>query len=113
MPIYEYRCKQCGTQFEKMRRVSDDSPVLCSACNGADTEKLLSKTSFVLKGSGWYVTDYARGGQNKESGADSKSESPVSSDGAKSSEAAKPAEAAKSTESPKPEPKKEPAKTTD
>ncbi|NUN12365.1 MAG: zinc ribbon domain-containing protein [Myxococcales bacterium] len=103
MPIYEYRCKQCGTEFEKMRRVSDDSPVICERCQSDDTEKLLSKTSFVLKGSGWYVTDYARGGEKKEKTADSKTESSTSEEKTKSADGDK----TTSGSEPKSEPKKE------
>ncbi len=60
MPIYEYRCLDCGTVHEFMQKFSDGPKTECPDCGGR-LEKLISSTSFVLKGSGWYVTDYASG----------------------------------------------------
>jgi putative FmdB family regulatory protein len=60
MPIYEYRCDGCGQQFEVIQKFSDSPLEVCEACQGHLT-KLISQTSFQLKGTGWYVTDYARG----------------------------------------------------
>ncbi len=60
MPIYEYRCSKCG-EFEAMQSISDKPLRQCPTCRGRVT-KLISSTSFQLKGSGWYVTDYARKG---------------------------------------------------
>ena len=57
MPIYEYRCAKCG-EFELMRRITDEPLKRCPTCRGKVT-KLISNTSFQLKGSGWYATDYA------------------------------------------------------
>jgi putative FmdB family regulatory protein len=57
MPIYEYKCTKCGDQFEVNQRMSDDQLTKCESCGGK-LNKLISNTSFVLKGSGWYVTDY-------------------------------------------------------
>jgi putative FmdB family regulatory protein len=65
MPIYEYRCEECGSHFEVIQKVSDRPLKTCSNCNGRLT-KLISQTSFQLKGSGWYVTDYAKSGKSKE-----------------------------------------------
>lgn len=59
MPIYEYKCKRCGKKLETIQRVSDPPLQECPACSGK-LEKLLSQSSFHLKGTGWYVTDYAR-----------------------------------------------------
>ena len=61
MPIYEYRCKSCGHQLEKLQRMSD--PVLrdCPACNLSDLKRLVSAAGFRLKGSGWYETDFKKG----------------------------------------------------
>jgi putative FmdB family regulatory protein len=58
MPIYEYECMNCGQHFEVMQKFSDEPLSTCTACSGP-LHKLISHTSFVLKGSGWYVTDYA------------------------------------------------------
>lgn len=80
MPIYEYQCQKCGT-FEATQRITDKPLGKCPTCKGK-VKKLISNTSFQLKGTGWYVTDYARkdkGAPKGENGAkastDSKSES--------------------------------------
>ena len=59
MPIYEYSCTVCGARVEKMQRIFEGPPTDCPACNATGTlKKLISHSSFHLKGSGWYVTDY-------------------------------------------------------
>ena len=58
MPIYEYRCQQCG-EFEVTQKIKDRPLTRCPVCKGK-VKKLISNTSFQLKGTGWYVTDYAR-----------------------------------------------------
>jgi putative FmdB family regulatory protein len=68
MPIYEYRCEKCGEIVEKIQKISDPPLAECEKCNGK-LNKILSHSSFVLKGSGWYLTDYS-----KKSSASSKSE---------------------------------------
>ena len=60
MPIYEYRCEECG-DFEEMQRITDPPLSRCPKCR-RKVRRLISNTSFQLKGSGWYVTDYPRGG---------------------------------------------------
>jgi putative FmdB family regulatory protein len=73
MPIYEYLCRKCG-EFELMQRITDDPLRRCPTCHGRIT-KLISNTSFQLKGSGWYVTDYARkDGKGNERVGESKSD---------------------------------------
>jgi putative FmdB family regulatory protein len=67
MPIYEYHCPKCGT-FETTQRITDPALKRCPTCK-SKVERMISATSFVLKGSGWYATDYARSGSGK--GADS------------------------------------------
>ncbi|HNZ02796.1 MAG TPA: zinc ribbon domain-containing protein [Myxococcota bacterium] len=59
MPTYEYACRKCGKQFEKVQKISDAPVASCPECNSNDTERLISHSSFVLKGSGWYQSDYA------------------------------------------------------
>jgi putative FmdB family regulatory protein len=84
MPIYEYLCKKCG-EFELMQRITDDPLRRCPTCRGKIT-KLISNTSFQLKGSGWYMTDYARkDGKAKDTATESKSavESAASNSNAK------------------------------
>lgn len=61
MPIYEYHCSKCG-DFETMQRMSDKPLTTCPTCRRKVT-KLISSTTFHLKGSGWYITDYARKGE--------------------------------------------------
>jgi putative FmdB family regulatory protein len=59
MPIYEYECRACGKTTEAFQKFSDKALTKCPHCQGR-LKKLISNTSFRLKGSGWYVTDYAR-----------------------------------------------------
>ncbi len=68
MPIYEYRCSECQHQFDMFQKITDEPVRTCPECGGPVT-KLVSSTSFILKGSGWYVTDYGRsngGGAGKQ-----------------------------------------------
>lgn len=58
MPIYEYECLQCGNVHEIMQKMSDKPLYKCPKCGGK-LQKMISHSSFHLKGSGWYVTDYA------------------------------------------------------
>jgi putative FmdB family regulatory protein len=60
MPIYEYRCDGCGHQFEEFQKITDAPVRTCPECGRRKVRRLISQTSFVLKGDGWYVTDYAR-----------------------------------------------------
>jgi putative FmdB family regulatory protein len=73
MPIYEYQCQKCGT-FEVSQRITEKPLGKCPTCK-AKVKKLISNTSFQLKGTGWYVTDYARKGQNGDSKSDNGSKS--------------------------------------
>lgn len=66
MPIYEYQCKKCRQHFEVVQKFSDKPLKKCTACGGK-LQKLISQSSFHLKGSGWYVTDYVRK-ERKEKG---------------------------------------------
>ncbi len=59
MPIYEYKCPECGV-FEVTQRITEDPLDVCPTCQDA-VKKLISNTSFQLKGTGWYITDYGRG----------------------------------------------------
>lgn len=79
MPIYEYRCKVCGNQYEHFQRISDETKPACSACGAGDVQRLVSLSAFHLKGAGWYVTDYkgknAGNGATKSDSGESKSDS--------------------------------------
>ena len=66
MPIYEYQCAACGQVVERWQKISDSPLAECPACGGG-LHKIISSCAFHLKGSGWYVTDYA--GKNAASGA--------------------------------------------
>jgi putative FmdB family regulatory protein len=59
MPIYEYQCQKCGKDFELFRAVREPADPVCKFCGGP-VRKQISLSSFHLKGSGWYVTDYGR-----------------------------------------------------
>jgi putative FmdB family regulatory protein len=106
MPIYEYRCEKCG-DFEITQRITEDPIGKCPTCK-RKVKRLISNTSFQLKGSGWYVTDYARSGKGgsdsskSESGSassESKSESSSSDTKSESKSESKPKA---DTKSPKP-----------
>ncbi len=62
MPIYEYKCSKCGEVFEAFQKISDEPLSRCKFCGGK-VEKLISHSSFQLKGAGWYLTDYAKKSQ--------------------------------------------------
>jgi len=64
MPLYEYQCSKCGGFVEALQRLSDPPLTVHVGCGGA-LHKLVSPSAFHFKGSGWYVTDYAKGAQNK------------------------------------------------
>lgn len=72
MPLYEYRCERCGKQFEVMQKFSDAPLTHHEACGG-HVERLLSAPALQFKGSGWYITDYARGGTSTKSNGGDKS----------------------------------------
>ncbi len=80
MPIYEYRCDSCGAEWEDMQRITEAPTEICPECGAHQAHRLISRTSFVLKGSGWYVTDYGKGtggnaGEKKKPSSDTKKES--------------------------------------
>ncbi len=84
MPIYEYSCDRCGT-FELSQRITDKPLRRCPTCKGK-VRKLISNTSFQLKGSGWYVTDYAgKDGSGKKEKPEGKADSAVAKEGKDSS----------------------------
>ena len=70
MPIYEYKCPKCGEVFEKFAKSSEShKDAVCPKC-GTESPRIISRTSFVLKGDGWYVSDYGyRKGIKDDSGA--------------------------------------------
>jgi putative FmdB family regulatory protein len=62
MPIYEYRCADCGHQDEYLQKISEPALTQCPVCGKASFQKLLSAAGFQLKGSGWYATDFKNKG---------------------------------------------------
>ena len=66
MPVYEYACEKCKHEFEVEQRISDDPVRTCPECRARKVKRLISRTSFVLKGSGWYSDLYASPGAKKE-----------------------------------------------
>ncbi|HSI05105.1 MAG: FmdB family zinc ribbon protein [Myxococcota bacterium] len=66
MPIYEYECKKCHKMTEVMQRMSDPGPAKCPHCGSKRIERVMSQTSFQLKGDGWYITDYSRKDKEKK-----------------------------------------------
>ena len=73
MPVYEYECEACGKQFEVWQKITDPPLTECEACGGK-LHKLISQSSFILKGTGWYVTDYARKDKKESKKENSKGE---------------------------------------
>ncbi len=85
MPIYEYQCQSCGERREVLQRMSDAPLKTCDECGG-EVRKLISAPAFQFKGSGWYVTDYARKGDPGEGGTAEKPATNGDSAGDKSTE---------------------------
>jgi putative FmdB family regulatory protein len=75
MPIYEYECEKCGAIEEAFQNFSDKPLTTCKGCKGK-LHKLISQSTFHLKGSGWYVTDYA--GKSSGNASSSKKKEPTS-----------------------------------
>src|SRR3954467_12554311 len=92
MPLYEFQCEACANRFEKIQKYTDPIPEVCPKCGKGPVRKLLSSPAIQFKGSGFYITDYAKkssseagsksssGGESSESKGDSKSSDSKSSD---------------------------------
>ena len=102
MPLYEYQCKKCGHRFERIVKFSDPPLKKCPECGGA-VEQLLSRSAVHFKGSGWYVSDYARKGKASGEGGE-----PAAG---KHEEKAEKADKAEKTEKAEAKPKSEPKKS--
>jgi putative FmdB family regulatory protein len=74
MPLYEYQCKKCKHRFEKIQKFSDKMLKKCPECGGP-IEQMVSAPAVQFKGSGWYVTDYAKKGSSSASSSSSENES--------------------------------------
>ena len=91
MPLYEYQCEACAHRFEVIQKYSDAPIDICPRCNGA-VRKLLSSPAIQFKGSGWYITDYARAGKSdpgEKGSASAKSDSKSDATGSESKSDAK------------------------
>jgi len=84
MPIYEYQCKSCGHQLEKIQKMSDAPLTDCPACEQPELFKKVSAAGFRLKGAGWYETDFKKDGKRNLAG-DSDSSKPESKSESKDS----------------------------
>jgi putative FmdB family regulatory protein len=101
MPNYEYLCKDCGHRFEQIRKFSDKQLRKCPECGGV-IEQVISAPAVQFKGSGWYVTDYAKkGAGSSASASSSSSESESGAKDAKDSKDAKETKEAKKDDKPK------------
>jgi putative FmdB family regulatory protein len=83
MPLYEYQCEACGERFEKIRKFSDPPLEVCEKCGKGPITKLLSSPAIQFKGTGWYITDYAKKSSPDSSGSKSSSNTDSSSAEAK------------------------------
>jgi putative FmdB family regulatory protein len=93
MPIYEYQCKKCGHRFEKIQKFSDKMVKKCPECGGV-VEQMISAPAVQFKGSGWYVTDYAKkssspGSSGGDSGSKDKADDKSKSDSSSKDASAK------------------------
>ena len=98
MPLYEYECEECGHRFEMLQKVADSPLKVCVKCEGK-VERLLSSPAIQFKGSGWYITDYARKGETPPAQDSEKSEgsTPKAAKSEKSRSKSGPAASASST----------------
>src|ERR1035441_10391777 len=90
MPLYEYQCEKCGHRFEKIQKFSDRMVKKCPKCGGR-VEQMISAPAVQFKGSGWYVTDYAKksSAPSSDGGKDSKKEDKSKSEGSSTESSAK------------------------
>jgi putative FmdB family regulatory protein len=108
MPLYEYRCAKCGDVFEVIQKFADAPLTVHEGCGGS-VERLISTSGFNFKGSGWYVTDYAKSGSSSQK-KDSDSKKDSDGDSSKPSDSKTKTET-KSTESKSTESKSSETKT--
>ena len=99
MPLYEYQCEACGQRFEVIQKFSDSPPDVCTKCGKGPVHRLMSSPAIQFKGSGWYITDYAKKSSTdattpkSDSGAKSETKSADSSKSESSSTGSKDASA--------------------
>jgi putative FmdB family regulatory protein len=77
MPTYEYKCEKCGCTFDEFHNMNDSEPRKCPQCGGKAEKKIGTGSGIIFKGSGFYATDYARGGEGRSGSCDSKGTCPA------------------------------------
>jgi|SRR5262245_47188550 len=97
MPLYEYECEACGRRFERIQKFSDPLVDVCPHCGKGPVRKLLSSPAIQFKGSGWYITDYAKKGTPDSSTTASQSKSSTSDSSSSDSKSSSSTEAKPST----------------
>ena|SRR5215471_7659498 len=110
MPLYEYECDACGHRFEKIQKFSDAPVETCPKCGGA-VHKVLSSPAIQFKGSGWYITDYAKKAEDTKTGTTDTKDTKAGAADAKDTKAA--AAETKDTTSGKDKPTKKDTKSAD
>ena len=103
MPLYEYRCESCEHQFEVIQKFSDPHVSVCPKCGGGPVVKLISSPAFTFKGTGFYITDYARKDQGKDGKAENAEKKEKKEAAAESKPAADTTSTPSSTTTPKAE----------
>jgi putative FmdB family regulatory protein len=98
MPTYEYRCRECGTDFEKFQRMSDEPGAECPKCGAGAERRLSAGAGLLFKGSGFYITDYRKDSYKKAADGD-KSSGSGSADSKGASESKGPSESKGSSDS--------------
>jgi len=99
MPLYEYKCQRCGKTFEVLQKFSDKPLETHKACGGT-VERLISPPAFQFKGSGWYITDYAKGHDRKGGNGKGESKAKPSENSAPKPAESKPSTSAESSSKP-------------
>jgi putative FmdB family regulatory protein len=89
MPLYEYQCDACGCRFELIQRYTDPPAEICTSCGASPVRKLFSSPAIQFKGSGWYITDYARKDQKSDQKSDAQTDAAGAGDAAATDKAGK------------------------
>ena len=112
MPIYEYACVSCDHHLEALQKMSEDPLVFCPECGEESLRKKVSAAAFVLKGSGWYETDFKNSGKEKPKDAKASGEQPASQNTSDTKSGDSPSADTKSTDSKSSDSKSESSKST-
>ncbi len=106
MPLYEYACGECGGHLEVRQRIADDPLTTCPRCEKNGLQRLVSQSSFALKGGGWYADGYgSKKGESTPTPEDKKSTEPTKSEGTAKGDGATKEPAKSPSEAPKAAPK--------